>query len=97
VLGEEGIPQGDPKLKHWATSPFSFWYLERPKAEALGYLDAKAKARSSGNSKGKSTCIKGKGTCNGGNGNSNDNRDVRWNREIYISRRRAPAGKKRKG
>ena len=45
-VGEEGISQGDPKLKHWATSPFSSYEGERPKAEALGYLEAIAKERS---------------------------------------------------
>jgi hypothetical protein len=36
---QEGIPQGNPKLKHWATSPV-FRRVERPKAKALGYLEA---------------------------------------------------------
>jgi hypothetical protein len=37
---KKAYPRGDPKLKHWATSPV-FWQVERPKAKALGYLEAK--------------------------------------------------------
>ncbi len=50
---EEGVPRektaypgGDPKLKHWATSPF-LWVVWMPGLKAQAYL------RSKNNSKGK--------------------------------------------
>jgi hypothetical protein len=44
MAGEEGIPQG-------LQSPFSSWPMERPKAEALGYLEAKGNCKSKGKSR----------------------------------------------
>jgi hypothetical protein len=37
--GRKAYPRGYPKLKHWATSPFSVMG-ERAKAKALAYLEA---------------------------------------------------------
>jgi len=42
-------PRGDPRLKPRATSPFSFVQLERAKAEALAYLEARARATARAN------------------------------------------------
>jgi hypothetical protein len=41
---KKAYARGDPKLNPWATSS-AFRQVERPKAEALGYLEAKARAR----------------------------------------------------
>jgi hypothetical protein len=37
---KESIPQGDPRLKPWATSPSISGWDERAKPEGLAYLDA---------------------------------------------------------
>jgi hypothetical protein len=63
---EESIPQGDPKLKHWATSPLLWRRIERVKPEGLAYLEATAPCNSKDKYNSNSKCSGNYyGKCNG--------------------------------